>query len=479
MIWYIECRKGRLKIILTRRFMAVLDSSHLKIRVAFNDMYFKCICRGQNPLIVLDDYEDNGIRLKCSSERLFSEVQMLWTDSKGENFTGTPLNTGTGSDYASSSLLLKPGSGNSMSCKIIDKWLKTSTESSIVIADVFFPATSPWLAAFVVILLLSISLVIAAVYKLRKNNKITARAENAKCDIEKEIAELNNQLAEEQNKSQKETEDVDNKLEKARNELEFRKARSKAGLLTHSLKLNVSALRIIFRIITYFHLFTENAKCDIEKEIAELNNQLAEEQNKSQKETEDVDNKLEKARNELEFRKARSKAVNITLDEKHKDPNLIINEKNRVKSSSLKEVTSKLIVVATEGFSDENHYWEVEVGDKLEWELGVVSEEIRNTLKSGKLKSSAEGIFSLHFSEGKYSLTTGKDVRNPEHCTVVGVSLDQEERVLSFYNVEEKCLLGSISLDFSGKLYPFFNPGLDGKWLGIRSVSIPNPLPSL
>ncbi|XP_067170362.1 butyrophilin subfamily 3 member A3-like [Apteryx mantelli] len=383
--------------------------------------------RGQNPLIVLDDYEDNGIRLKCSSERLFSEVQMLWTDSKGENFTGTPLNTGTGSDYASSSLLLKPGSGNSMSCKIIDKWLKTSTESSIVIADVFFPATSPWLAAFVVILLLSISLVIAAVYKLRKNNKITARA----------------------------------------------------GLLTHSLKLNVSALRIIFRIITYFHLFTENAKRDIEKEIAELNNQLAEEQNKSQKETEDVDNKLEKARNELEFRKARSKAVNITLDEKHKDPNLIINEKNRVKSSSLKEVTSKLIVVATEGFSDENHYWEVEVGDKLEWELGVVSEEIRNTLKSGKLKSSAEGIFSLHFSEGKYSLTTGKDVRNPEHCTVVGVSLDQEERVLSFYNVEEKCLLGSISLDFSGKLYPFFSPGLDGKWLGIRSVSIPNPLPSL
>ncbi|XP_064355675.1 butyrophilin subfamily 3 member A3-like isoform X2 [Dromaius novaehollandiae] len=261
-----------------------------------------------NPLIVLDDYEDNGIRLKCASERLFSEVQVLWTDSKGENFTGTPLDTGTVNAHASSSLLLKPGSGNSVSCKIIDKLLKTSAESSIVIADVFFPATSPWMAAFVVILLLSILLVIAAMYKLRKNNKTTARA--------------------------------------------------------------------------------ENAKREIEKEIKQLKDQLAEEQNKSQKEIQDAENKLEKARNELEFRRARSKAVNITLDENFKDPKLIIKEKNRVKSSIQKEVTPKLIVVATEGFSDEIHYWEVE-------------------------------------------------------------------------------------------LYPFFSPGSDDKWLGIRSVSIPNPLPSL
>ncbi|XP_068779638.1 butyrophilin subfamily 3 member A3 isoform X2 [Struthio camelus] len=354
---------------------------------------------GHDPLIVLDDYEDNGIRLRCSSERLISEVQVLWTDSKGENFTGTPLNTGPGSAHASSSFILKPGSGNSVSCKIIDKLLKKSTESSVVIGDVFFPATSPWLAAFVVILLLSILLVIAATYKLRKNNKTTVRV--------------------------------------------------------------------------------ENAQREIEKEMIQLKDQLAKEQNKSQKEIQDAENKIEIARKELEFRRARSKAVNITLDENCKDPKLIIEEKNRVKSSIQKEVTPKLIVVATEGFSDEIHYWEVEVGDKSEWELGVVSEEIRNTLKGSKSKPFLEGCFSLQFSEGKYSLTTGEDMRNLKQCTVVGVSLDQEEEVLSFYNVEEKCLLGSISLDFSGKLYPFFSPGPDDKWLGIRPVSIANPLPSL
>ncbi|KAM6326887.1 butyrophilin-like protein 9 [Alca torda] len=210
---------------------------------------------GHDPLLVLDGYEDDGIRLKCFSERLFSEVQVLWTDARGSNLTGTLLTADTITANVSSSIILKPGSGNSVSCKIIDKLLKTSTESSVVIANVFFPATSPWLAAFIVILLLSIFLVIAAIYKLRNNSKTTTREKNVQ--------------------------------------------------------------------------------------------------------------------NELDFRRAQSNAVNITLDENCKHPSLIIKEKNRVMSSTQKEILSKAVVVATEGFSEKRHYWEVEVGDKSEWELGV------------------------------------------------------------------------------------------------------------
>lgn len=89
---------------------------------------------GHDPLLVLDGYEDDGIRLKCFSGKLFSEVQVLWTDGRGDNVTGSPLTTGTTTANTSSSIILKPGSGNSMSCKIVDKLLKTSTESSVVIA---------------------------------------------------------------------------------------------------------------------------------------------------------------------------------------------------------------------------------------------------------------------------------------------------------------------------------------------------------
>ncbi|XP_034613304.1 uncharacterized protein LOC117870311 [Trachemys scripta elegans] len=130
------------------------------------------------PLIVLDNYEDNGIRVTCFSETKFSDVQLFWTDSKGHNLTGSPITPTSDTDEAraKSSILLKSGSDNAISCNVIDNVLKTSNESTVVIADVFFPATSPWMTAFIVILLISIALVSAAIYKLKKNNETTALA---------------------------------------------------------------------------------------------------------------------------------------------------------------------------------------------------------------------------------------------------------------------------------------------------------------
>ncbi|XP_029862060.1 LOW QUALITY PROTEIN: erythroid membrane-associated protein-like [Aquila chrysaetos chrysaetos] len=183
--------------------------------------------------------------------------------------------------------------------------------------------------------------------------------------------------------------------------------------------------------------------------------------------------KIEKIRNELEFSRAHRNAVTITLDENCKHPSLIIKEKNRVMSSTQKDILPKALVVATEGFSEKKHYWEVEVGDKSEWELGVLCEEIRNTLRSNTMNTFPKGnLFSLQFSQGEYSLTGGKGVRTCKPCSVVGVLLDQELSKLSFFDVEEKCLLDSLSFEFSGNLYPFFSPGSDGKWLGVRPTNV-------
>ncbi|KAF1436053.1 hypothetical protein FQV07_0014747, partial [Pygoscelis papua] len=102
-------------------------------------------------------------------------------------------------------------------------------------------------------------------------------------------------------------------------------------------------------------------------------------------------------------------------------------------------------------------------------ELGVVCEEIRNRLRSNTMNIFLNGnLLSLRFSQGEYSLTGGKGVINWKPCSVVGVFLDQEEYKLSFFDVEEKCLLESLCFEFSGNLYPFFSPGSDGKWLGVR-----------
>ncbi|XP_037244426.1 butyrophilin subfamily 2 member A1-like isoform X2 [Falco rusticolus] len=339
---------------------------------------------GHDPLLVLDGYEDSGIRMKCFSERLFAQVQLLWTDGRGDNVTGTPLTSGTTTGNAGSSIILKPGSGNSMSCKIIDKLLKTSTESSVVIADVFFPATSPWLTAFVMLLLLSIFLVIAAIYKLRKNEKTITREKNAQMEIKKEIEELKEKLAEEQQRCQKESQDM-------------------------------SAT-------------------------------------------------IEKLQNEMEFRRAQSKAVTITLDETCLHPNTTSKMYHQPTLSSHHEIPPDTVVVATEGFSEKKHYWEVEVGDKPEWELGVVREDVRWKLRNKAKSTFLEGsLFSLQFSQGEYSLTGGKVVGSRIPCRVVGVLLDQQSDILYFFHVEEKCHLAFVPLNSSGKFYPFFSSGSNGK----------------
>ncbi|KFV74394.1 Butyrophilin-like 9, partial [Dryobates pubescens] len=257
----------------------------------------------QHPLLVLDGYEGDGIRLKCLSERLFADVQVLWRSGGGEDVLGTPLSNSSTAN-ASSSLVLKPGSGNSVSCKVIDKVLRTSTESSVVIADVFFPATSPWLAAFIVILLLILLLVLSALYKIRGN-------------AQKEFQEDRQWRFHIQTSSLPDMDQLQRELDEEK-EI-FEKDPLQKTLPRHEGN----------RLWSFF---------------------------------------AEQLQGEL---------VQITLDESCKHPNLSIKEKNRVMACTQPQPPLEALVVAREGFSGGKHYWEVEVGDKSQWELGVVCEEVR------------------------------------------------------------------------------------------------------
>ncbi|XP_054033069.1 butyrophilin-like protein 9 [Dryobates pubescens] len=348
-----------------------------------------------HPLLVLDGYEGDGIRLKCLSERLFADVQVLWRSGGGEDVLGTPLSNSSTAN-ASSSLVLKPGSGNSVSCKVIDKVLRTSTESSVVIADVFFPATSPWLAAFIVILLLILLLVLSALYKIRVYKKITAR-----------------------------------------------ESKSQLGIC--------GAAR-------------GNAQKEFQEDMDQLQRELDEEKEIFEKENQELLSKIE-------FRRARSHAVQITLDESCKHPNLSIKEKNRVMACTQPQPPLEALVVAREGFSGGKHYWEVEVGDKSQWELGVVCEEVREGLRNNRATAGGN-CFSLQLCQGEYSLSGEAGVRTWKPCSVVGVLLDQEQQLLAFFDVEGKQLLHRLRFHSSGRLYPAFSPGSDGKWLGVRPVRV-------
>ncbi|KAI4819078.1 hypothetical protein KUCAC02_004358 [Chaenocephalus aceratus] len=117
------------------------------------------------------------------------------------------------------------------------------------------------------------------------------------------------------------------------------------------------------------------------------------------------------------------------------------------------------------GLQSGRHYWEVEVGSKPKWDLGVASEAVdRHT----RIKLSPEsGYWTLRLrNAGEYSAGTQPWTRlqlvsAPQR---LGVYLDCEERRVSFYNADDMSLLYSFTNGPRGKAFPFFSPCIsDGR----------------
>ncbi|XP_045887535.1 tripartite motif containing 105 [Micropterus dolomieu] len=116
-------------------------------------------------------------------------------------------------------------------------------------------------------------------------------------------------------------------------------------------------------------------------------------------------------------------------------------------------------ILAAQGFQTGRHYWEVEVGSKPKWDLGVASEAVgRRT----RIKLSPEsGYWTLRLRNGnEYSAGTQPWTRlhlgsSPQRF---GVFLDCEERRVSFYNADDMSLLYSFTNGPRGKVFPFFSP---------------------
>ncbi|XP_020495123.1 tripartite motif containing 105 [Labrus bergylta] len=116
-------------------------------------------------------------------------------------------------------------------------------------------------------------------------------------------------------------------------------------------------------------------------------------------------------------------------------------------------------VLAAQGFQSGRHYWEIEVGTKTKWDLGVASEAVD---RHSRIKLSPEsGYWTLRVRNGnEYSAGTQPWSRLQLGCSPkrVGVFLDCEERRVSFYNADDMSLLYSFTNGPRGKVFPFFSP---------------------
>ncbi|EHA99706.1 Butyrophilin subfamily 1 member A1 [Heterocephalus glaber] len=167
-----------------------------------------------------------------------------------------------------------------------------------------------------------------------------------------------------------------------------------------------------------------------------------------------------------ELKKASLHAVDVTLDPDTAHPHLFLYGDS--KSVRLEDSRQKLpekaerfdswpCVLGREAFTSGRHYWEVEVGDRTDWAVGVCKEDV---MKKGFDPLTTEnGFWAVElYGNGYWALTP---VRTPLPLAGsphrVGIFLDYDSGDISFYNMTSGSHIYTFpSISFSGPLRPFF-----------------------
>ncbi|XP_053192362.1 E3 ubiquitin-protein ligase TRIM21-like isoform X2 [Scomber japonicus] len=187
---------------------------------------------------------------------------------------------------------------------------------------------------------------------------------------------------------------------------------------------------------------------------------------------ETLSKQMKKLLAEDELKRVQQYAVNVTLDPDTAHPAFILSDDG--KQVNCGDVKKKLpdnpkrfleccCVLGKQSLSSGRFYFEVQVKEKTEWALGVARESIN---RKGKITLRPQnGYWTIWLRNGnEYSANSGPAVRlslesQPQK---VGVFVDYEEGLISFYDVDAAALIYSFTgCSFTEKLYPYFSPSLN------------------
>uniref|UniRef100_UPI0037E7B305 E3 ubiquitin-protein ligase TRIM21-like n=1 Tax=Semicossyphus pulcher TaxID=241346 RepID=UPI0037E7B305 len=170
---------------------------------------------------------------------------------------------------------------------------------------------------------------------------------------------------------------------------------------------------------------------------------------------------------EAELKRVQQHEVDVTLDPDTALPWLILSDDG--KQVHLSDVKKNLpdtperfdicpCVLAKQSFSSGRFYYEVQVKGKTKWDLGVARESIN---RKGKITASPQDGYWTIFLRNEKEYTACAD---PSVCLSlksqpekVGVFVDYEEGLVSFYDVDAAALIYSFTgCSFTERLHPYF-----------------------
>ncbi|XP_076124067.1 butyrophilin subfamily 1 member A1-like isoform X2 [Alosa pseudoharengus] len=168
-----------------------------------------------------------------------------------------------------------------------------------------------------------------------------------------------------------------------------------------------------------------------------------------------------------ELRIQLTKLVRVTLDPDTAHPNLILSadgkqvrlgDKQQHVNHNPKRFNAVPCVLGKEGFSSVRFYYEVQVSQKMCWDIGVARESIK---RRGNINYSTKNGFWITMMRGNKYFAP-EIVANPlslkEKPQRVGVFVDYEAGLVSFYDADSWHHIHSFTgVSFIEKLYPFLS----------------------
>ncbi|CAL8358236.1 unnamed protein product [Boreogadus saida] len=177
---------------------------------------------------------------------------------------------------------------------------------------------------------------------------------------------------------------------------------------------------------------------------------------------------MKKLPDDAELKRVQQYEVDVTLDPDTAHPHLILSEDGKqVHDGGVrkelpdnpKRFTYLTCVLTRQSFSSGRFYFEVQVKDKTAWWLGVARESINRKDKTGWTPET--GYWTLDYYKDELVFNDNPSVRLPLRAELqkVGVFVDYDEGLVSFYDVEARVhIYSATGCTFTEPLYPILSP---------------------